>query len=128
MGYEQIWEITYRTPAGEEVTTRKDGYDQKSATSMITLFAPEGTEVLRAAEVEPPENPEADPCVMAIRADPEVGRGTCSYIDECFSGLQLWVLAEMAGGTPEAAVKAARERESLLGEQESNAAWDGPPD
>jgi hypothetical protein len=47
--------------------------------------------------------------VAAIRADRKVGRGTCSWIDECLSDAELAAELDKAGKrSPDAAVKWAR--------------------
>ena len=56
--------------------------------------------------------------VAAVRADPKVGRGSLSSIEECFEDSELLELFTLEGAeTAEAAVKAAYEREGIWREQ-----------
>lgn len=62
--------------------------------------------------------------VEAIRADPAVGRGSCSHADECYSDAELIeALTEAGVKTPYAAVAWAREMEGLQMEQALNQRW-----
>jgi hypothetical protein len=61
--------------------------------------------------------------VEAVRTDPNVGRGTCTNIDECFSDDELFEDLLKDCKTPEEAVKAAYEFEGLKLEQALNARW-----
>lgn len=64
----------------------------------------------------------ADPRVTAIRADPLVGRGTCSTVDECMDDSDLIFELDLEGITdPTVAVGWAREDELMWREQGTNA-------
>jgi hypothetical protein len=69
-----------------------------------------------------------DPRVAAVRADPRVGRGTCTHIDECFEHTEL--VAELDAAdvtTPAGAVAWAHDWEGLRREVALNAS-SGEPD
>lgn len=52
--------------------------------------------------------------VAAVRADDEVGRGSCSSIDECLTDSELLEMLRRRGAdSPAAAVKIAREHEEI---------------
>jgi len=52
--------------------------------------------------------------IAAVRADGEVGRGTCSSIDECFDNDELLeLLRRRQANDPAGAVRVAREHEKL---------------
>lgn len=65
-----------------------------------------------------------DARVIAIRADKNVGRGSCSSIDECWSDAELIAALDGENITePAAAVKFAYDMEGLHLEQGLNARW-----
>lgn len=67
--------------------------------------------------------------VAAVRADPKVGRGTCSYVDETLSDDELVEMLREDGIHSETgALLSAREYESISLEQERNAGWGAPDD
>lgn len=67
--------------------------------------------------------------VKAIRDDEEVGNGTCSYIDECWSDAELITMMDEDNIKTEAeAVDWARDTQSLQMEMERNAGWGAPDD
>lgn len=52
--------------------------------------------------------------VAAVRADDEVGRGSCSSIDECLTDEELLEMLRQRGAdSPGAAVKIAKEHEEI---------------
>lgn len=53
--------------------------------------------------------------IAAVRADPTVGRGSCSVIDECFTDNELLAfLRRAAAESPADAVKAAQDHEAFF--------------
>jgi hypothetical protein len=61
--------------------------------------------------------------IEAVRKDPNVGRGSCASIDECYTDDELWEDILQGCTTTEGAVKAAYEREGLRREAALNARW-----
>ena len=69
-------------------------------------------------------NAKNDPRVLAIRACPAVGRGTCSSIDECLEDRELVEELDAEGITdPKAAVAWAREREGIRMDRMMDCRW-----
>jgi hypothetical protein len=60
--------------------------------------------------------------IEAVRKDPNVGRGSCASIDECYTDEELWEVIKDASTEAEA-VKAAYEVEGLRLEAALNARW-----